>query len=209
MILVRQDSEITDFTPIQYPGDGKEHGGREGVKETDLYTTHFDYHAIDENLVKLDILGKDDGSAFKHLQMITEIAEKDVPLNDKKAISVFSSMEALGIGTIKPEELEILGTTGAVAIPEFGTANTRRMLELTKPANFTELIYISGLSHGTDVWANNAEDLIKNETATLETVISTRDDIMNTLIQQGMEPAVAFAITEKVRKGAVARRGFF
>ena len=208
VILVRHDNEITDFTPIQYPGDKKEMGGKEGQDASDLYTTHFDYHAIDENLVKLDILGKDDGSAFKHLQELTGISESDVPLVDREAISIFSNHKAMGFGEMTPEEREIYGATGAVAIPEFGTENTRRMLELTKPGNFTELIYISGLSHGTNVWANNAETLIRSRKATLESVISTRDDIMNTLIQKGMDPAMAFKITEKVRKGKASREGF-
>jgi DNA polymerase-3 subunit alpha (Gram-positive type) len=106
------------------------------------------------------------------------------------------------------EEQDWLGDTGVVAIPEFGTANTRRMLELTRPKNFTELIYISGLSHGTGVWAGNAEVLIREKTATLQTVISTRDDIMNRLIEQGMDAVVAYDITEKIRKGAVSREGF-
>ncbi len=208
VILVRHDKKITDFTPVQFSGDGKEMGGREGSGDGALLTTHFDYHAIDENLVKLDILGKDDASAFRHLEELTGMAETLVPLDDPKALSLFSSQEALGFPKLSAEERELFGETGVVAIPEFGTPNTRRMLEMTRPRNFTELIYISGLSHGTNVWANNAETLIRDRKATLDTVISTRDDIMTTLIRKGMDPATAFAITEKVRKGAVATDGF-
>jgi DNA polymerase-3 subunit alpha (Gram-positive type) len=131
-----------------------------------------------------------------------------VPLDDPGALSLFSSKAILKLPKLSKEEEELFGTSGVVAIPEFGTENTRRMLELTKPTKFTELIYISGLSHGTNVWTRNADELIRSGTATLETVISTRDDIMNRLIRQGMEPAMAFAITEKVRKGAAAREGF-
>jgi DNA polymerase-3 subunit alpha (Gram-positive type) len=207
VILVRSDRDITDFTPVQYSGDSRELGGRE-AKDSTLVTTHFDYHAIDENLVKLDILGKDDASAFKHLQELTGIPEQEVPLDSPEALSIFHSRQALGLPKLSREEEDLFGSSGVVAIPEFGTENTRRMLELTKPKNFTELIYISGLSHGTNVWTRNADELIKSGTATLETVISTRDDIMNRLVRQGMDPAMAFDITEKVRKGAVSREGF-
>jgi len=207
VVLVPAGHVVEEFTPVQYSGDSKERGGRES-KGADMPITHFDYHAIDENLVKLDILGKDDGSAFKQLAEMSGVRELEVPLDDPKALSIFKSAEALGLPKLAPEETALFGSTGALAIPEFGTANTRRMLEMTKPKNFTELIYISGLSHGTNVWAGNAEDLIKANTATLETVISTRDDIMNRLIQAGMDAAMAFDITEKVRKGAVAREGF-
>ncbi len=208
VILVRADKDINDFTPVQFSGDLNEQGGREKAGEDQLFTTHFDYHAIDECLVKLDILGKDDGSAFKHLQEMTGLAEWQAPLDDPKALSLFNSQAELKLGKLTPELREWLGDTGAVALPEFGTANTRRMLEMTRPKNFTELIYISGLSHGTGVWANNAENLIQEKKATLETVISTRDDIMNKLIQQGIAPEKAFKLTEKVRKGAVSREGF-
>jgi DNA polymerase-3 subunit alpha (Gram-positive type) len=208
VILVRHDKDIIDFTPVQYSGDSKELGGREAKEARDLVTTHFDYHALDENLVKLDILGKDDASAFRHLQELTGVAEPEVALDDPQALSLFSSRQALGLPALNKEEEELFGASGAVAIPEFGTENTRRMLELTKPKNFTELIYISGLSHGTNVWTRNAEELIRGGTASLETVISTRDDIMNRLVRQGMDPAMAFEITEKVRKGAAAREGF-
>jgi DNA polymerase-3 subunit alpha (Gram-positive type) len=208
VVLVKEGSEITDFTPIQYPGDSKELGGSEGSDASDLVITHFDYHSYDENLVKLDILGKDDASAFKHLEELTGLHEKQVPLDDALAVSLFSSRKALGFPKLTDEEEALYGSSGAVALPEFGTENTRRMLEMTKPKNFTELIYISGLSHGTNVWKDNAQDLIRAKVADLATVISTRDDIMNTLIQKGLEPALAFNITEKVRKGAAARDGF-
>jgi DNA polymerase III subunit alpha, Gram-positive type len=208
VVLVRSDMDINDVTPVQYSGDLNEMGGSEKAGDEALMTTHFDYHAYDETLVKLDILGKDDGSAFKHLQEITGVAEGTVPLDDPLTLSLFSGNRALGLPKLSAEEREWLGLTGAVALPEFGTANTRRMLELTGPKNFTELIYISGLSHGTGVWAGNAEKLVQDKAATLETVISTRDDIMNTLIQRGMDAAVAYDITEAIRKGKVAKDGF-
>ncbi|HTA17437.1 MAG TPA: hypothetical protein VK786_06805, partial [bacterium] len=208
VVLLPKDMDINFITPVQYSGDKNEMGGAEKAGEEALYTTHFDYHAYDEALVKLDILGKDDGSAFRHLQQLTQVAETAVPLDDPLALSIFSSGKALGLAKMSKEEQDWLGETGVVAIPEFGTANTRRMLELTSPKNFTELIYISGLSHGTGVWAGNAERLIQEKIATLQTVISTRDDIMNRLILQGMEAVTAYDITEKIRKGAVAREGF-
>ncbi len=208
VILVRHDCDINDFTPVQFPADGNERGGSEKANEGSLLTTHFDYHAIDECLVKLDILGKDDASAFKHLQELTEIPETSVPLDDALALSLFNSAKALGLPKLTEEERELFGDTGALALPEFGTANTRRMLEATRPKNFTELIYVSGLSHGTNVWTGNAELLIKEKKATLDTVISTRDEIMIRLIDQGMEASMAFAITEKVRKGKAASDGF-
>jgi DNA polymerase-3 subunit alpha (Gram-positive type) len=208
VVLVPKGMDINLITPVQYSGDKNEMGGAEKAGEEALYTTHFDYHAYDEALVKLDILGKDDGSAFRHLQQLTQVAETAVPLDDPLALSIFSSGKALGLAKMSREEQDWLGDTGVVAIPEFGTANTRRMLELTSPKNFTELIYISGLSHGTGVWAGNAERLIQEKTATLQTVISTRDDIMNRLILQGMAAVTAYDITEKIRKGAVAREGF-
>jgi DNA polymerase-3 subunit alpha (Gram-positive type) len=206
VILVPAGHVIEEFTPVQYSGDSSDRGGRE--KGSDMPITHFDYHAIDENLVKLDILGKDDGSAFKHLLDITGVPETEVPLDDPAALSIFKSADALKLPKLAPEELQLFGATGALAIPEFGTGNTRRMLEMTKPKDFTELIYISGLSHGTNVWANNAEELVKTGKAQLESVISTRDDIMTRLIQSGMDAAMAFDITEKVRKGKAAAEGF-
>jgi DNA polymerase-3 subunit alpha (Gram-positive type) len=208
VVLVPKGIDINLITPVQYSGDKNEMGGSEKAGDEALYTTHFDYHAYDESLVKLDILGKDDGSAFRHLQELTGVAETAVPLDDPAALSLFSTNEALGMTKVGKEERDWLGDTGAVAIPEFGTANTRRMLELTQPKNFTELIYISGLSHGTGVWAGNAEKLIQEKVATLQTVISTRDDIMNRLIEEGMDAVTAYDITEKIRKGAVAREGF-
>ncbi len=208
VVLVQEGCEITDFTPVQYPGDSKELGGKEGNSGDDLVITHFDFHSYDETLVKLDILGKDDASAFKHLEEITGFKEREVPLDDPQALSLFRSRKELGFPRLSEEEEALFGPTGAVALPEFGTENTRRMLKATQPKNFTELIYISGLSHGTGVWAGNSENLINSKAATLETVISTRDDIMNTLIQKGMDASVAFAITEKVRKGKAAVDGF-
>jgi len=208
VVLVPAGTDVNAITPIQRSGDKNELGGAEKADGEALYTTHFDYHAYEENLVKLDILGKDDGSAFRHLQELSGVAETSVPLDDPLALSLFSSNRALGLAKTSREEGELLGDTGAVALPEFGTKLTRGMLELTRPKNFTELIYISGLSHGTAVWSNNAERLILDKTATLQTVISTRDDIMNRLLETGMDAFTAFDITEAIRKGKVAEEGF-
>jgi len=208
VVLVPAGHQVEEFTPVQYSGDSKERGGLENMGVDSLPITHFEYHDYEENLVKLDILGKDDGSAFRQLAALTGVAELDAPLDDPQALSIFREAKALGLPKLSTEEEGLFGKTGALAIPEFGTANTRRMLEMTRPKNFTELIYISGLSHGTNVWNANAEELIKTGKADLSTVISTRDDIMNRLVQAGMEQAQAFDITEKVRKGKVAAEGF-
>jgi len=208
VVLVPAGHTVEEFTPVQYSGDSKERGGQESMGVDSLPITHFEYHDYEENLVKLDILGKDDGSAFRQLASMTGVAELDAPLDEPKALSIFREAKALGLPKLGSEEEGLFGKTGALGIPEFGTPNTRRMLEMTKPKSFTELIYISGLSHGTNVWNGNAEELIKAGKADLSTVISTRDDIMNRLTQAGMEQALAFDITEKVRKGKVAAEGF-
>ncbi|HBG16403.1 MAG TPA: PolC-type DNA polymerase III, partial [Firmicutes bacterium] len=188
MIVVPKDQEIYKFTPIQYPANDR---------NAEWVTTHFDYHgALESRLVKLDILGHDDPTVIRMLQDLTGVDPQSVPLDDAKTMKLFSSVEPLGI---TPEELGFdLGTLG---IPEFGTGFARQMLEDTKPQTFSELICISGLSHGTNVWLGNAQDLIKNKQATLSEVISTRDNIMNDLIFRGVPPKSAFTIMEKVRKG--------
>lgn len=187
LMVVPRSREIYEFTPIQYPADDKDSG---------VITTHFDYNFIHDNLVKLDILGHDDPTMIKMLEDITGLDAKNIPLDDEKTMSIFSSTEPLGI---KPEDIG--SQVGTFGIPEFGTRFVRQMLVDTKPTTFGELVRISGLSHGTDVWLNNAQDLIRDGIAQLSQVISTRDDIMIYLIYKGLEPTLAFQIMESVRKG--------
>lgn len=187
LMVIPQNKEVYDFTPIQRPADD--------MKSTTI-TTHFDYHAMEEQLLKLDILGHDDPTVIRMLQDLTEVKLEEISLSDPKVMRLFSSTEPLGVS---PEEIG--STIGTLGVPEFGTRFVRQMLEDTRPKTFGELVRISGLSHGTDVWLNNAQDLIRNKTAVLSEVISTRDDIMVYLIYKGMEPAIAFKIMEKVRKG--------
>lgn len=187
IIVVPEEYEIYDFCPIQYPADDL---------QSEWRTTHFDFHSIHDNLLKLDILGHDDPTVIRMLQDLSGIHPKDIPLDDPQVMSIFSGTEALGV---TPEQ--IMSNTGSLGIPEFGTRFVRQMLEDTKPTTFAELVQISGLSHGTDVWLNNAQELIRNQTAQLSDVISTRDDIMVYLIHKGLDPSRAFKIMEKVRKG--------
>jgi DNA polymerase III subunit alpha, Gram-positive type len=188
MYVLPKDQEIYNFTPIQYPANDK---------KAEWITTHFDYHgALEGRLVKLDILGHDDPTVIRMLHDLTGIDPRSVPMDDSRTIKIFSSVESLGITA------EVLGfNLGTLGIPEFGTGFVRQMLEETRPTTFSELIYISGLSHGTNVWLGNAQELIKNKLATLSEVISTRDDIMNYLIFKGLPPKTSFKIMEKVRKG--------
>ncbi|NTV51430.1 MAG: PolC-type DNA polymerase III [Candidatus Firestonebacteria bacterium] len=187
IMIVPEDLDVYDFTPIQHPADDK---------TSDIITTHFDYHAIHDSLVKLDILGHDDPTSLRRLGDLTGLDVRSLPLDDPETLKIFSSVETLGITAAD------IGTgLGTLGIPEFGTEFVRQMLEATKPTRFSELVRISGLSHGTDVWLNNAADLISNKTATLSSVISARDDIMNYLISKSMEPALSFKIMENVRKG--------
>ncbi|MDI6602437.1 MAG: PolC-type DNA polymerase III, partial [Thermoanaerobacteraceae bacterium] len=187
VMIVPNDREIYEFTPIQHPADDK---------DSDVITTHFDYHSISGRLLKLDILGHDDPTMLRMLQDLTGIDPKSIPLDDKDTMAIFSDISALGLNA---EDFNT--TVGTIALPEFGTKFVRQMLEETKPKTFAELIRISGLSHGTDVWLNNAQDIIKNGQATLKEVICTRDDIMLYLIKAGVEPLTSFKIMENVRKG--------
>lgn len=187
IIVVPKDLEIYDFCPIQFPADDKKSKWR---------TTHYDFHSIEDNLLKLDILGHDDPTVIRMLQDLTGVDPKEIPLNDPKVMELFRSTESLGV---TPEQIG--SKTGTLGIPEFGTRFVRQMLEDTRPSTFAELVQISGLSHGTDVWLNNAQDLIRAGTAVLSDVISTRDDIMTYLIHQGLEAGLAFKIMESVRKG--------
>ena len=187
LMVVPSDEDIHHFTPVQRPADDK---------SSDVVTTHFDYHSIEGRLLKLDLLGHDDPTAIRMLEDLTGIGPKEVPFQDEKTMSLFREVTALGV---KPEDI---GTpVGSLGIPEFGTRFVRQMLVDTRPRTFAELVRISGLSHGTEVWTNNAQELIRQKVATLSDVIATRDDIMTYLLSRGMEPKVAFSISESVRKG--------
>ena len=191
IIVVPKGREIYEFTPVQHPADDP---------NSDIITTHFDYHSIDQNLLKLDILGHDDPTVIRMLQDITGIDPTKVPLDDKATMSLFCGTESLGV---TPEQIK--SKVGSYGVPEFGTKFVRGMLVDTKPTTFDELIRISGLSHGTDVWLNNAADLIKEGTVTLREAICCRDDIMIYLIKKGIDPNKSFKIMESVRKGKVAK----
>ncbi len=188
IVVLPVGEEINSFTPIQHPANDM---------TTDIVTTHFDYHKIDHNLLKLDILGHDDPTMIRMLQDLTGVDPVTIPLDDKDVMSLFRSTEALGI---TPEQIGgcLLGSMG---IPEFGTEFVIQMLLDTKPQSFTDLVRISGLSHGTDVWLGNAQTLIEEGKATISTAICTRDDIMIYLIDKGLEEGLAFKIMESVRKG--------
>ncbi|MDU2065766.1 MAG: PolC-type DNA polymerase III, partial [Sporomusaceae bacterium] len=187
IMVVPRDMDVHHFTPIQYPADDK---------NSSTITTHFDYHSISSRLVKLDILGHDDPTVIRMLEDLTGLDAKTLPFDDDATMSLFSSTTALNL---TPSELG--STVGTFGIPEFGTKFVRQMLEDTKPQKFSELVRISGFSHGTDVWLNNAQDLIKAGTAKLSEAISARDDIMVYLIHKGLDPSDAFKIMESVRKG--------
>lgn len=187
IIVVPDTMEIFDFTPIQFPADDVGSSWK---------TTHFDFHSIDNNLLKLDILGHDDPTMIKMLQDLSGIDPMTIPPDDKGVMELFSGTSSLGV-----TEEQIGCKTGTLGVPEFGTRFVRQMLEETKPSTFSELIQISGLSHGTDVWLGNAQELIQNKTCELSDVIGCRDDIMVYLIYQGLEPSMAFKIMEFVRKG--------
>ena len=187
IIVVPKGREIFEFCPVQHPADDA---------NSDIITTHFDYHSIDQNLLKLDILGHDDPTVIRMLQDITGIDPKDIPMDDKETMSIFSSTEALGV---TPEQIN--SKVGTFGIPEFGTKFVRGMLVDTKPKIFSDLIFISGLSHGTDVWVGNAKDLIDQGIVTLSEAICTRDDIMIYLIKKELPPGDSFKIMELVRKG--------
>ena len=191
IIVVPKGREIYEFTPVQHPADDP---------NSDIITTHFDYHSIDGNLLKLDILGHDDPTVIRMLQDITGIAPTEVPLDDKETMSIFSSTKALGV---TPEQIH--SEVGTYGIPEYGTKFARGMLLDTHPTTFDELIRISGLSHGTDVWLGNAQSLIEQGIVTLQQAICCRDDIMIYLMKKGLPPDKSFKIMEAVRKGKVAK----
>ena len=187
IIVVPHGREIYEFCPVQHPADDP---------NSDIITTHFDYHSIDKNLLKLDMLGHDDPTVIRMLQDLTGVDPKTIPLDDKETMSLFTSTKALGV---TPEQIN--SKVGSFGVPEFGTKFVREMLIDTKPTTFEELIRISGLSHGTDVWLNNAQTLIQEGTATLSDAICTRDDIMIYLMKKGLPPDKSFKIMESVRKG--------
>ena len=187
VMVLPKGRDIHLFTPLQRPADDM---------GSEIITTHFDYHAISSRLVKLDILGHDDPTIIRMLEDWTGMDSKKIPLDEPQVLSLFTGIDALGI---KEEDFGI--KVGTLGIPEFGTKFVRQMLEDTKPQTFSDLVRISGFSHGTDVWLNNAQTLIKSGTAKVSEVISARDDIMNYLLHKGLEPGMAFKIMEDVRKG--------
>ena len=180
--------DIEEFTPVQHPANDM---------NSDIITTHFDYHSIDSNLLKLDILGHDDPTMIRMLEDLTGINAREIPLDSKEVMSLFKNTDALGI---TPDDIRGC-PLGCLGIPEFGTDFAMQMLIDANPTSFSDLVRISGLSHGTDVWLGNAQDLIKSGTATITTCICTRDDIMIYLINKGLEHGQAFTIMESVRKG--------
>ncbi|MBQ7934326.1 MAG: PolC-type DNA polymerase III, partial [Lachnospiraceae bacterium] len=188
MIVLPLGQDINSFTPVQHPANDM---------TTDTITTHFDYHSIDHNLLKLDILGHDDPTMIRMLQDLTGKDPTTIPLDDKKVMSLFQSTEALGVTPADLGGCQL----GALGIPEFGTDFAMQMLIDTQPQSFSDLARISGLSHGTDVWLGNAQTLIQEKKDTISTSICTRDDIMIYLINKGVESGTAFKIMESVRKG--------
>ncbi len=187
IIVVPTERDVHEFSPIQHPADDT---------SSDIITLHFDYHSIDQNLLKLDILGHDDPTVIRMLEDLTGIDAKSIPMGDAETMSLFLNTDALGV---TPDDID--SSVGTFAVPEFGTKFVRQMLVDTKPSTFSELVRISGLSHGTDVWLNNAQEIIQNGTATLSQAICTRDDIMVYLINHGLPNDMSFKIMESVRKG--------
>lgn len=191
VVVVPKEIEIYDVCPIQHPADDP---------DSDIITTHFEYHSIDANLLKLDELGHDDPTIIKHLENLTGVNAQEIPLDDPETMSLFHSCKALKYTGENPDTDPILGDLGCVAVPEFGTKFVRGMVKETHPSTFAELVSISGLSHGTDVWLGNAAELVRKGIP-LSGCICCRDDIMNYLILQGVKPKLSFKTMESVRKG--------
>ena len=196
LVVIPQDMDVTDFCPVQHPADDPKSG---------IVTTHFEYHCMESNLLKLDELGHDDPTMIRMLEDATGVNAREILLSDPDTMKIFTTPTVLGL----PEDDEIIGKTGSIGIPEFGTGFTRQMLVDTQPTQFDTLVRLSGFSHGTDVWAGNIRDLIVNGIATVNETVGCRDDIMLYLIQKGMEPSLAFKTMEAVRKGKVKKSGEF
>ena len=194
LVVVPDDMDIEDFCPVQHPADDP---------ESDTITTHFEYHCMEDNLLKLDMLGHDDPTMIRMLEDLTGVNARTIPLDDPDTMSIFTSSKVLGF-----ENDDLLGPTGAVAIPEFNTRFTRQMLIDTQPKDFNTLVRLSGFSHGTDVWLGNARELIVSGTASVLETVGCRDDIMLYLISMGLDPKMSFKIMEAVRKGKVKKGGF-
>ncbi len=187
IMVVPRDNDIHNFCPIQYPANDT---------SSDVITTHFDYHSISGRLLKLDILGHDVPTIIKYLEQLTGVDVFNIPLDDPETMAIFTTIDTLNI-----QDDSYTLDIGSLGIPEFGTKFVRQMLKDTQPKNFSDLVRISGLSHGTDVWLNNAQDLVRDDVVTIKDVIATRDDIMNYLLQKDLEPLFSFKTMEKVRKG--------
>ncbi len=201
LVVVPQDKDITDFCPVQHPADDP---------NSDIITTHFEYHCMEDNLLKLDELGHDDPTMIRMMEDLSEqlgerVDAKEISLSDPETMSIFTSPAALGL----PDDDPIIGKTGSIGVPEFGTPFTRQMLVDTHPTQFDTLIRLSGFSHGTDVWAGNIRDLVTGGIATVNEAVGCRDDIMIYLISKGIEPSLAFKTMEAVRKGKVKKSGEF
>ena len=194
LVVVPDDMDVEDFTAVQHPAD---------AEDADTITTHFEYHCMEDNLLKLDMLGHDDPTMIRMLEDLTGVNARAIPLDDPDTMSIFTSSKVLGF-----ENDELLGPTGAVAIPEFNTRFTRGMLVDTQPKDFNTLVRLSGFSHGTDVWLGNARELIVSGTASVLETVGCRDDIMLYLISMGLDPKMSFKIMEAVRKGKVKKGGF-
>ena len=196
LVIIPQDMEVTDFCPIQWAAEDPDCG---------IMTTHFEYHCMENNLLKLDELGHDDPTMIRMLEDMTGVNAQEIQLDDPETMGIFKSPAPLGLTADDP----IVGKTGTLGIPEFGTPFTRGMLVDTQPEQFDTLIRLSGFSHGTDVWNDNIHDIVVNGIATVNECVGCRDDIMLYLIQKGMEPSLAFKVMEAVRKGKVKKSGSF